>query len=150
MCQPPLEPTTQGRKQKRDHSTGMKVPAFQSQLFHSRWCPSRVGQRSKGKNKTFWDEVKRGVGKAETEHCCFAGKSWILACKNYEHSKEASNCQPFTEILWESPAKLVPWACLYQEESKFYRLKVISSYLQFTFSWFSFWVTLYTNHRPHV
>jgi len=47
----------------RNESAGISVSTFPFQLTFQ----AGVGQRSKGKNKTFWDEVKRGVGKAETE-----------------------------------------------------------------------------------
>ena len=47
----------------RNESTSTSVSTFPFQLTFQ----AGVGQRSKGKTKTFWDEVKRGVGKAETE-----------------------------------------------------------------------------------
>lgn len=47
----------------RTESASISVSTFPFQLTFQ----AGVGQRSKGKNKTFWDEVKRRVGKAQTE-----------------------------------------------------------------------------------
>lgn len=47
----------------KNENTSISVSNFPFQLTFQ----AGVGQRSKGKNQTLWDKVKRGVGKAETE-----------------------------------------------------------------------------------
>lgn len=54
----------------KNENTSILVSNFPCQLMFQ----AGVGQRSKGKNQTPWDKVKRGVGKAETERRCFARK----------------------------------------------------------------------------
>lgn len=68
MCQPPLELTTWGREAvkgpfDKNESNSILVSNFPFQLMFQ----EGVGQRSKGKNQTLWDKVKRGAGKAQTE-----------------------------------------------------------------------------------
>lgn len=103
MCQPPLEPTMWGRKQWRDHSTGMKAPAFQFQLFHSSWH-SRQGlnREAKGKTRPFGTRWKGELGKQKLSDAVLQGSLESQPVKTMNTHKRlvtASSLQKYCENL---------------------------------------------------